>query len=144
MRAKPVNADEQYRLIMECRASGLTDYQWCIEHGIKPGTFYNWVKRLRQKGCDSIPSAVKSRAPVRQEIVKIDLQKPSGSILEIGKRKINQRIEKILQFLYTVIRTANILIYIVPEQSAMTFLFQGANSARAVSVILVLGRRSSR
>ena len=61
-----------------------------------------------------------------------------------GKRKINQRIEKILQFLYTVIRTANILIYIVPEQSAMTFLFQGANSARAVSVILVLGRRSSR
>ena len=83
MRAKPVNADEQYRLIMECRASGLTDYQWCIEHGIKPGTFYNWVKRLRQKGCDSIPSAVKSRAPVRQEIVKIDLQKPSGSILEI-------------------------------------------------------------
>ena len=50
MRAKPVNADEQYRLIMECRASGLTDYQWCIEHGIKPGTFYNWVKRLRQKG----------------------------------------------------------------------------------------------
>ena len=51
MRAKPVNADEQYRLIMECRASGLTDYQWCIEHGIKPGTFYNWVKRLRQKGC---------------------------------------------------------------------------------------------
>ena len=83
MRAKPVNADEQYRLIMECRASGLTDYQWCIEHGIKPGTFYNWVKRLRQKGCDSIPSAVKSRAPVRQEIVKIDLQKPSRSILEI-------------------------------------------------------------
>ena len=61
-----------------------------------------------------------------------------------SKRKINQRIEKILQFLYTVIRTANILIYIVPEQSAMTFLFQGANSARAVSVILVLGRRSSR
>ena len=45
---------------------------------------------------------------------------------EGGKRKINQRIEKILQFLYNVIRTANILIYIVPEQSAMTFLFQGA------------------
>lgn len=65
-------------------------------------------------------------------------------ILKKSKRKINQRIEKILQFLYTVIRTANILIYIVPEQSAMTFLFQGANSARAVSVILVLGRRSSR
>ena len=57
MRAKLVTADEQYRLIMECRTSGLTDYQWCLEHNIKPGTFYNWVKRLRKKGCYDIPPA---------------------------------------------------------------------------------------
>ncbi len=56
MRAKPVTADEQYRLIMECRSSGLTDYQWCIKHNIKPGSFYNWVKRLRQKGFATVPS----------------------------------------------------------------------------------------
>ena len=42
-------ADEQYQLIMECRNSGLSDYQWCTEHDINPGTFYNWVKRLRKK-----------------------------------------------------------------------------------------------
>lgn len=51
MRSKKIPAEERYRLIMECRQSGLTDYQWCVEHDIKPGTFYNWVKRLRQKGC---------------------------------------------------------------------------------------------
>ena len=34
MRAKAVATDEQYRLIMECRASGMTDYQWCIAHNI--------------------------------------------------------------------------------------------------------------
>ena len=50
MRAKAVTTDEQYRLIMECRASGMTDYQWCMAHNIKPGTFYNWVRRLRQSG----------------------------------------------------------------------------------------------
>lgn len=55
MRAKPVTADERYRLIMECRSSSLIDYQWCLEHNIKPGTFYNWVKRLCQKGCSDIP-----------------------------------------------------------------------------------------
>lgn len=82
MRAKPVTADEQYRLIMECRASGLTDYQWCIEHDIKPGTFYNWVKRLRQKGCADVPSAIKSREPTKQEVVKIDLQSPSALRME--------------------------------------------------------------
>ena len=36
MRAKLVPVNEQYRLIMECRASGMTDYQWCVEHDIKP------------------------------------------------------------------------------------------------------------
>ncbi len=50
MPAKPVKAKEQYRLVMECRSSGLTDHQWRREKGICPGTFYGWVRRLRQKG----------------------------------------------------------------------------------------------
>ena len=57
MRSKRIPAEEQYRLIMECRQSGLTDHQWCVEHDIKPGTFYNWVKRLRQKGCMDLPAS---------------------------------------------------------------------------------------
>ncbi len=82
MRAKPITADEQYRLIMECRSSGLTDYQWCLEHNIKPGTFYNWVKRLRQKGCADIPSVTGGRNPMKQEVVKIELPEPSVPVLE--------------------------------------------------------------
>lgn len=53
---KRVIAGEQYKLILECRSSGLTDYQWCKDHGINPGTFYNWVKRLRKKACYDIPA----------------------------------------------------------------------------------------
>ena len=74
MRTSRVSADEQYRLIMECRRSGLSDQQWCMNHDIKPGTFYNWVKRLRQKGCQDIP-ATTGRAtgrPVEQEVVRIE------------------------------------------------------------------------
>jgi transposase-like protein len=80
MRADPVPAEEQYRLIMECRASGMTDYQWCTEHGIKPGTFYNWVKRLRKSGCTDIPAAVRHCRPDRQEIVQISFNKPAESL----------------------------------------------------------------
>ena len=29
MKAKRVNREEQLKLIMECRSSGLSDYQWC-------------------------------------------------------------------------------------------------------------------
>lgn len=74
MRAKSVSRDEQYRLIMECRSSGLSDFQWCVEHGIKPGTFYNWVKRLRQQGCANLPSSVgqSSSKEAKQEVVKIE------------------------------------------------------------------------
>ena len=74
MRSKRIPAEEQYRLIMECRQSGLTDHQWCVEHDIKPGTFYNWVKRLRQKGCVDLPASTGRtyRAPEGQEVVRVE------------------------------------------------------------------------
>ena len=76
MRAKSIPFDQQLQLIMECRNSGLSDYQWCQEHDINPGTFYNWVKRHRQKACECIPKAnSRKEHPVpasRQEVVRID------------------------------------------------------------------------
>ena len=51
MRTKGVNKEQQLKYILECRNSGLTDYQWCQEHGIHPGTFYNWVLSLRKQAC---------------------------------------------------------------------------------------------
>ena len=50
MKAKRVSREEQLKLIMECRSSGLSDYQWCEAHGIHAGTFYNWVSKLRKAG----------------------------------------------------------------------------------------------
>ena len=76
MRAASVSAEEQYRLIMECRASGLSDYQWCMEHNIKPGTFYNWVKRLRNTGSRDLPAAARFHKQDRQEVVRIEFGQP--------------------------------------------------------------------
>lgn len=78
MRSPRIPAQEQYRLIMECRRSGLTDHQWCVEHDIKPGTFYNWVKRLRQRGCADLPPATghSYEAPEKQEVVQVNFQTP--------------------------------------------------------------------
>ena len=74
MKSKRIPVEEQYRLIMECRQSGLTDHQWCVEHDIKPGTFYDWVKRLRQKGCVDLPASTGRtyRAPESQEVVRVE------------------------------------------------------------------------
>lgn len=77
MSAPRVPASEQYRLIMECRQSGLSDHQWCLEHNIKPGTFYNWIKRLKQKGVTDIPAPAGRdgyQPSPKQEVVRIDFQ----------------------------------------------------------------------
>ena len=70
-----LNAQQRYALILECRNSGLTDYQWCKEHGIHPGTFYNWVSKLKKKGITDIPDPC-SRESVhsvnKQEVVKVE------------------------------------------------------------------------
>ena len=66
---------DQYRLVMDCRQSGLSDARWCQENGIHPGTFYNWVNRLRKKGCE-IPSSVYKEEILplpHQDVVRVDL-----------------------------------------------------------------------
>lgn len=74
MNPNGVRKPEQIKLIMECRQSGLSDYQWCQKQGINPGTFYNWVSKLRKAGYTIPDSESKvSGAPARQEVVKLDL-----------------------------------------------------------------------
>lgn len=84
MKSKRVTTDEQLRLIMECRQSGLSDYQWCLVNDIKPSTFYNWINRNRKRGM-AIPMSsdnVKntSTSPTLQEVVKVDLLPESKSV----------------------------------------------------------------
>ena len=69
-----VPADQQFQLIMECRNSGLSDYQWCKEHGIHPGTFYNWVSRCRKAAAKHIPAANHGHLEIprpKQDVVSI-------------------------------------------------------------------------
>lgn len=85
MRSSRKTADEQYALIMECRSSGLSDHQWCMQHDINPGTFYNWVKRLRKKACYDIPPATSRTGlttPVSQEVVKVDIIPDSEPVMQ--------------------------------------------------------------
>jgi len=73
--------EDQIRLIMECRQSGLSDYQWCERNGIHPGNFYNWVSKLRKSGYSFPESVAKTNAiSTAQEVVKVDLiQEPEPS-----------------------------------------------------------------
>lgn len=66
------SSDEHwFNLITQCRSSGLTDRQWCIENGIPVSTFYYHVRALRKKACE-VPEAIDADAQ-KQEVVQIPL-----------------------------------------------------------------------
>lgn len=66
---------EKIDMIMECRSSGLSDYQWCKQHGISASSFYNWTVQLKKLGAElPAPTDRESFSPVsNQDIVKLDI-----------------------------------------------------------------------
>ena len=86
-----VRKDEHIRLIMECRQSGLSDYQWCQRQDINIGTFYNWVSKLRKPGYTFPDSKSKSEgAVVVQDVVKVNLvsEDMPSSVIEQNTRTL--------------------------------------------------------
>ncbi len=74
MQKRIARRDEQIKLIMECRQSGLSDYQWCQRQDINVGTFYNWVSKLRKAGYTIPDSKSKSEgAVVVQDVVNMNV-----------------------------------------------------------------------
>ncbi|MDO4463985.1 MAG: IS66 family insertion sequence element accessory protein TnpB [Bacillota bacterium] len=74
----PSRSDEEwFRIINECRRSGLSDSQWCKQHDIRESTFFCAVSRLRKKAY-AIPNRDKSidilpDSLPKQEVVRIDI-----------------------------------------------------------------------
>ena len=74
----PHRTDEEwYRIIMDCRKSGLSDRHFCLANGISNSSFGSAVKRLRKKSF-AIPDAVSDddiydlTIPA-QDVVKVDI-----------------------------------------------------------------------
>ena len=75
----PSRSDEEwFRIINECRRSGLSDSQWCKQHDIRESTFFCAVSRLRKKAY-AIPNRDKSidilpDSLPKQEVIRIDIE----------------------------------------------------------------------
>ena len=90
-RNQPRTLDEWMQLVTDCRASGLTDLQWCEMHNISTHTFYNACARLKRNAC-RIPGKKKdsvidlTELPARQDVVKVEL---IGKESEQSSRSVN-------------------------------------------------------
>lgn len=128
-----VRRDEQIRLIMECRQSGLSDYQWCKANGVYPGTFYNWVSKLKKAGYTFPDSESKNNAaPILQEAVKVDLAGHDAAKSEIMEQNTNGLAPEGKPSVAAEIMVENITLR----------LFNGADQAVIQSVMQCMGGQS--
>lgn len=133
MNPNAVRKPEQIRLIMECRRSGLSDYQWCQQQGIKPGTFYNWVSKLRKAGYTIPDSESKSSGlSVRQEVVKLDLVESENSSPAIVEQKVSHPLLSGVPCIAAEIECGNIKVR----------LFNGANTSVVRDALQCIGGMS--
>lgn len=62
-------------MIMQCRNSGLSDYQWCKQNGISSSSFYNWTQQLKRAG-EILPDVASKdlyKATAKQDVVKLEI-----------------------------------------------------------------------
>lgn len=69
---KTRNDQEWLELIQECRASGLSDREWCQKHSISIKTFHNKVSDLRKKAYE-LPKTHAAPSRQEQEVVPVAL-----------------------------------------------------------------------
>ena len=79
MANKRLDYDKIYELVMQCRQSGLSDRQWCLDNNIVPSTFYYWIRKLQQRACYDLPETASRRenvpvAAARQDVVCVNIQ----------------------------------------------------------------------
>ena len=88
-------SDEKWLdLISECRSSGLSDKDWCMEHQIGISTFYYHVKRLRNKACSIPPAAVGAVIPCqKQEVVELNFNTVSELPMNCSSEEITATAE---------------------------------------------------
>ncbi len=124
--------DEIITIVMECRASGLSDYQWCKANNISPSSFYRWVQKLRAMRCDVPESgAANYPAPSNQEVVKLEVVKQ-----DVSKREYNTPVYSQSHFSFSPsieIATANVTMRFSND----------VNSELFKTILLYLGGGSS-
>lgn len=56
-------------LIQECSASGLSNREFCRQHGISEKSFYYWLRKLRNEAAEASDSHLVKLDPDRKSVV---------------------------------------------------------------------------
>ena len=51
------------QIIRECQSSGLSNKEYCRQHGISEKNYYYWLRKLRSAAAEGIPQIVEIEPP---------------------------------------------------------------------------------
>ena len=69
---KEMQLQEWSAQIKAQQASGLTIQEWCKENGIKPNTYYNRLRKVREQYIENSPTIVSVSVPCSNENIRIE------------------------------------------------------------------------
>lgn len=69
-------------LIQECRASGLSNREFCRQHGVSEKSFYYWLRKLQHQAAEASKS----------HLIKLDLPPTEEDVLPIRYRGADLRL----------------------------------------------------
>ena len=76
------------QIIRECQSSGLSNKEYCRQHGISEKSYYYWLRKLRSAAAERIPQIVEVEPPaIAEDKVYIrfrgaELTLPAGTDVE--------------------------------------------------------------
>ena len=75
------------QIIRECQNSGLSNKEYCRQHGIAEKTYYYWLRKLRAEAAEGMPQIVEMEPPAMEDKVYIrfrgaELTLPAGTEVE--------------------------------------------------------------
>ena len=75
------------QIIRECQSSGLSNKEYCQQHGNPEKSYYYWLRKLRSAAAEGIPQIVEVDPPAVEDKVYIrfrgaELALPAGTDVE--------------------------------------------------------------
>ena len=55
------------QIIQECQSSGLSNKEYCRQHGISEKSYYYWLRKLRSAAAEGIPQIMEAEPPAAEE-----------------------------------------------------------------------------
>ena len=91
MSRKRLDLEQTFQLITECRKSGMSDRQWCINHDITPANFYYKIRVLRENGYEIPDPPMRTSKsysfPKKQDVVRVSVIPEEEETLPVSSIK---------------------------------------------------------